>query len=126
MIEGSSLRDVRTDQEAWEQIFRKVLLGKPHPGIKSDRTSFETLLKNKAGQTSIYVLEEHGKDISEVDVTENSVFILGDHVGLPKKVESFALRFGEKVSLGKQPYLAASCITILNFLLDGKAHSKTC
>jgi tRNA pseudouridine-54 N-methylase len=44
--------------------------------------------------------------------------VLGDHIGLPKTVESFALRYGEKLSLGKQPYLAASCITILNYLLD--------
>ena len=43
---------------------------------------------------------------------------LGDHVGLPKKAETFALRFGEKISLGKQPYLAASCITVINYLLD--------
>jgi hypothetical protein len=30
------------------------------------------------------------------------------------------LRYGEKISLGKQPYLAASCITILNFMMDRK------
>ena len=48
---------------------------------------------------------------------------LGDHVGLPKKAETFALRYGEKISLGKQPYLAASCITIINYLLDRQAKS---
>lgn len=75
-------------------------------------------MKAKAEQAHIYVLEEGGKDILEIDVDENPVFVLGDHVGLPKKVEGFALRYGEKVSLGKQPYLAASCITILNYFLD--------
>ena len=44
--------------------------------------------------------------------------LVGDHIGWPKTVESFVLRYGEKLSLGKQPYLAASCITILNYLLD--------
>ena len=53
-----------------------------------------------------------------VDLTNLPVFVLGDHIGLPKTVEDFVLRYGEKVSLGKQPYLAASCITILNFLMD--------
>jgi len=120
-IEGTTLHDVRTDQQTWEQVLRKTLSGKLHPGISTDKTSFETLLKAKANEASIYVLEEGGKDIFEVDVGDNPVFVLGDHVGLPKKVEGFALRYGEKVSLGKQPYLAASCITILNFLLDRKA-----
>ena len=120
-IDGATLRDVRTDQETWKEIFKKVLSGKLHPGISIDKTSFEALLKEKAKEPPIYVLEEGGKDIFEVDIGENPVFVLGDHIGLPRKVEGFALRYGEKVSLGKQPYLAASCITVLNYLLDRKA-----
>jgi len=120
-IDGATLRDVRTDQETWKEILKKVLSGKPHPGISVDKTSFEVLLKTKANESPIYVLEEGGKDIFEVDITEISLFVLGDHIGLPRKVEGFALRYGEKVSLGKQPYLAASCITVLNYLLDRKA-----
>jgi tRNA (pseudouridine54-N1)-methyltransferase len=120
-IEGATLHNVRTDQKTWEQILKKVLSGKPHPGISTEKTSFEALLKAKANKTTIYVLEESGKDISEVEINENPVFVLGDHVGLPKKVEGFALRYGEKVSLGKQSYLAALCITVLNYLLDRKS-----
>ena len=119
-IDGATLRDVRTDQETWKEILKKVLSAKLHPGISVDKTSFEVLLKAKANESPIYVLEEGGKDIFEVVIGENPVFVLGDHIGLPKKVEGFALRYGEKVSLGKQPYLAASCITVLNYLLDRK------
>jgi len=122
-IEGAILHDVRTDQQTWKQILKKVLSGKPHPGITTDKTSFEALLKAKAKEAQIYVLEEGGKDVSEVEFSDKPVFVLGDHVGLPKKVEGFALRYGEKVSLGKKPYLAASCITILNYLLDRKERS---
>jgi tRNA (pseudouridine54-N1)-methyltransferase len=110
--------DVRTDMDTWQVILKKTLAGKPHPGITKDKTGFETLLKAKSQTKKIYVLEEDGKDISEVTLDENSLFILGDHVGLPKKAEIFAQRFGEKISLGKQPYLAASCITIINYTLD--------
>jgi len=117
-IEGETLHDVRIDQQTWTQILKKVLSGKPHPGITTHKTGFETLLKAKAREAQIYVLEEGGKDISEAEIAEKPVFVLGDHVGLPKKVEGFALRYGEKISLGKQSYLAASCITILNYLLD--------
>ena len=120
-IDGSILYDVRTDMDTWHQILKKTLFGKPHPGITKDKTSFEALLKTKAQTRQIYVLEEDGKDLSEVSLGENSLFILGDHVGLPKKAELFAQRFGEKISLGKQPYLAASCITIINYTLDQRA-----
>ena len=120
-IEGSTLYDVRTDIDTWQVILKKTLQGKPHPGITKDKTSFEALVKERAQTRKIYVLEEDGKDISEVELEKNSLFVLGDHVGLPKKTEVFAQRFGEKISLGKQPYLAASCITIINYTLDQQA-----
>jgi tRNA (pseudouridine54-N1)-methyltransferase len=120
-VNGATLRDVHTDQETWKKILKNILSGKLHPGITIDKTSFEALLKAKANESPIYVLKEDGKDIFEVDIDDNPVFVLGDHIGLPKKVEGFALRYGEKISLGKQLYLAASCITILNYLLDRKA-----
>jgi tRNA (pseudouridine54-N1)-methyltransferase len=122
-IDGATLHDVRTDMDTWQSILKKVISGKQHPGITTSKTSFEALLKAKAETTRIYVLEEGGKDIANAELPENCVFVLGDHVGLPKKVEAFTLRYGEKISLGKQPYLAASCITILNYLLDRKIKS---
>jgi len=117
-IDGERLYDVRTDVDTWQRILKKVISGKPHPGITASKTSFEALLKAKAETAHVYVLEEGGKDITHATLPENAVFVLGDHVGLPKKAEAYALRYGEKISLGKQPYLAASCITILNYLLD--------
>ncbi|MEM1564168.1 MAG: tRNA (pseudouridine(54)-N(1))-methyltransferase TrmY [Candidatus Bathyarchaeia archaeon] len=122
-VEGLTLRDVRTDLGTWTLLLKKVLSGKQHPGISLSKTSFEGLIKEKAEKAKIYILEEGGKDIFEVDIEENPVFVLGDHVGLPKKVEAFALRYGEKISLGKKPYLAATCIAILNYLLDRREMS---
>lgn len=117
-INGVELYDVRTDIETWQVILKNALSGKSHPGIITTKTSFEALLKEKANSHAVYVLEEGGKSISSIEIADNPLFIVGDHVGLPKKTESFALRFGEKISLGRQPYLAASCITILNYTLD--------
>ena len=122
-IRGETLYDVRTDVDTWQHILKKAISGKSHPGIATSKTSFEALLKAKAEASRVYVLEEGGKDIAQTELPDNSVFVLGDHVGLPKKAEVFALRFGEKISLGKQPYLAASCITILNYLLDRQIKS---
>lgn len=125
-VDGARLRNVRTDQETWKQILKKVLSGKAHPGVSVEKLSFEALLKEKAEveKARVYVLEEGGRDVSEIGFAENMAFVLGDHVGLPKKVEGYALRYGEKVSLGKTPYLAASCITMLNYLMDRSGKFK--
>jgi tRNA (pseudouridine54-N1)-methyltransferase len=123
LVDGASVHDVRTDQQTWERILRKVLSSASHPGIVVTGLGFEALLKELAKKASIYVLEEGGKDVATLDLTDNAVFVLGDHVGLPKKAEGFALRYGEKMSLGRQPYLAASCITVLNYLLDKRRES---
>lgn len=120
-INGETLYDVRTDVNTWQSILRKVIAGKSHPGITLSKTGFEALLKAKAENRRVYVLEEGGKNIANAALAGNAVFVLGDHVGLPKKAEIFALRYGEKVSLGKQPYLAASCITVINYLLDSQS-----
>jgi tRNA (pseudouridine54-N1)-methyltransferase len=123
-IDGAELYDVRTDIDTWKTILRKSLAGKSHPGVTASKTSFEVLLKKKAELSNIYVLEEGGKNVEQIELGEKPLFVLGDHVGLPKKAETFALRFGEKISLGKQPYLAASCITVLNYLLDNQEKAK--
>ena len=114
---------MRTDLIAWQQILKNIVTGNTHPGIITRKKSFEALLKGKAETHNIFVLEEGGKNVAEIRLPENAVFVLGDHVGLPKKTEIFALRYGEKISLGKQPYLAASCITILNYLMDRQVKS---
>lgn len=119
-VEGSTLHDVRTDQQTWTSILKKVLGGEAHSGVGAEKLSFEALLKDMAKGSHVYVLEEGGRDIYEIEIAENPVFVLGDHVGLPRKVEAYALRYGEKVSIGKKPYLAATCITVVNYLLDRK------
>ncbi|MCW4019118.1 MAG: tRNA (pseudouridine(54)-N(1))-methyltransferase TrmY [Candidatus Bathyarchaeota archaeon] len=119
-INGKQLFDVRTDIDTWNTILKKALGGKAHPGVTTEKTSFEALLKAKAETNSVYVLEEGGKNAQTMDFDKEPLFVLGDHVGLPKNAERFALRFGEKISLGKTPYLAASCITVINYLLDQK------
>jgi tRNA (pseudouridine54-N1)-methyltransferase len=117
-IEGETLHDVRTDMATWQIILKKVIAGKTHPGIRTDKTGFEALVKAEAEKHKVFVLEEGGKNLKEITFPDNSLFILGDHVGLPKKAEAFALRFGQKISLGKTPYLATSCITVINYTLD--------
>jgi tRNA (pseudouridine54-N1)-methyltransferase len=123
-INGTELYDVLTDTETWTTILKKTLNRKPHPGIVTSKTGFEALIKAKAETSQIYILEEDGKNIEQTQIAATPLFVLGDHVGLPRKAETFALRYGEKISLGKTPYLAASCITVINYLLDRKESFK--
>jgi tRNA (pseudouridine54-N1)-methyltransferase len=123
-VDGSCLFDVRTDQQTWIRILKKVLSNGSHPGVVTSRTSFEQLVKTKAQTNPIYVLEERGTNIKDLTIQPNPVFILGDHVGLPKNAERYVLRYGTKISLGKTPYLAATCITILNYTLDTRQQQR--
>ncbi len=116
-VDGKDLRDVRTDEVTWEKLFRKVLGGGAHPGISVSRQSLQDLVKKRKDR-NLFVLEEKGEDVWKSDFGEDPVFFLGDQVGLPKKDEKFVLRFGKKISLGKKPYLAATCVDIINYLSD--------
>lgn len=114
-VDGAGLRDVRTDERTWEEVLRKVLSGGSHPGISVGRKSLQETVRGKA---NVFVLEEKGEDVWKVDFGESPVFVLGDQVGLPRKDEKYALRFGRKISLGKKPYLAATCVDVINYLAD--------
>ena len=115
VVDGATLRNVRTDEDTWEDIIRKVLSGDSHPGIRIKKNSLQRLIKDKK---NVFVLEESGEDIKTIDLGLNPIFVLGDHVGLPRKEEKFVLRYAKKVSLGKIAYLSAACIANINYILD--------
>ena len=118
-VNGDTLQDARLDERSWEGILRKVLSGGKHPGITVKRESLQGFISTCANQgKQIFILQEKGEKITDLEFEDDAVFVLGDHIGIPKKDEKFVLRFGKKVSLGKQRYLAASCIDIINYVLD--------
>jgi len=108
---------VRTDEQSWEEVLRKVLNGGSHPGISISSESLQKIIRDLEGR-KVFVLEEKGEDVWKIEFGENPVFVLGDQVGLPKKDEKYILRFGRKISLGKKPYLAATSVDVINYLAD--------
>ncbi|MEW5936342.1 MAG: tRNA (pseudouridine(54)-N(1))-methyltransferase TrmY [Candidatus Thermoplasmatota archaeon] len=143
-VKGSELRDARVDEQTWTHLLRKVLPqatksprtkpynqkhrralgGGAHPGITVCRGSLQSLVRaSSQSGAQIFVLEEKGAELREVKFGEHTTFILGDHIGLPRKEERYALRYGTKLSLGKKRYLAMSCINILNYEMDCLAPS---
>jgi len=89
-------------------------------GIKISGMSFQDVIKLllEEGCENFYVLHERGRDVDRVEIGKNPVFILGDHQGLPKNDVNFALRYGERISLGRESYLASACISVINWLCD--------
>jgi tRNA (pseudouridine54-N1)-methyltransferase len=87
------------------------------PGCFIEKKSFTKLLEELSANKTLYVLDKDGKDIRQVSISENPVFILGDHEGLPRK-EMKRFKHVEKISLGKNMYLASQAVVIVNNELD--------
>ncbi len=116
-VDGRTLRDARTDERTWEEVLKKVLSGGLHAGISVEKKSLQEIV---SGRENVFVLEEKGEDVRKVKFGKSPMFVLGDQVGLPKKDEKFVLRFGKKISLGRKPYLAATCVDVINYLADAQ------
>ena len=124
-FDGSKIQKVTTDERATAMWIQKVLKEKfgkewheTYNGIQVAKKSFQELIKELRDKP-LYVLHERGKNITDVELKDDGVYIFGDHLGIPKKDESFALRYGaEKISLGKKVYLASSCVACINWALD--------
>lgn len=85
-----------------------------HEGVSVSKKSFQELIKDAK---NIFVLDARGTNIKKMNFA-SPTFVLGDHAGLPANEVSFALRKGEKVSIGNQIYLASSVISVVNWVLD--------
>jgi tRNA pseudouridine-54 N-methylase len=124
-ISGEHLRDAHIDERSWEAIFRGILSGGKHPGITIDKTPLQRLVQQKHEKGyKIYVLGNEGDGIGGQDLSGDCLFVVGDHIGIPKHDEGFVLRYGKKVSLGKDNYLAASCIDIVNYIIDRSLNAE--
>jgi len=120
---GDTLRGVSPDERNIAAWIKKVLARKrKNPGIRIRRIGFQQLIEELASEgTFFYILDEKGTDIAVVKLKEDSVFVLGDHLGMPRNEEEFVERFEhEKISLGTTSYLASHCITVLHYELDKK------
>jgi tRNA (pseudouridine54-N1)-methyltransferase len=121
-FQGSKLSKVYVDEMTNAKWIKKLLSMKfgsewlEIDATKVSRKSFQEVLDELNGKN--YVLHEKGEFIENIKIEKNPIFVLGDNIGLPKAEESFALRNGEKISLGKNVYLASACVSIINWVLD--------
>ena len=67
---------------------------------------------------NIFVLDKKGDSIRDVKIPEESVFVLGDHEGLPKKELKRLKKIAKPISIGKKTYFASQVVSIINNELD--------
>ncbi|HLD38360.1 MAG TPA: hypothetical protein VJA20_02890 [Candidatus Nanoarchaeia archaeon] len=66
----------------------------------------------------IFILDKKVADIRKAEISNNCVFILGDHEGLPKKELKKLKRIATSVSIGPKTYFASQTIAVVNNELD--------
>jgi len=121
-FQGSEYSTVYVDEQTNAKWIKKILsmnFGKEWlevEGTKVARKSFQEVLTELKGKN--YVLHEKGEFVENVKFERDPIIVLGDQIGISRAEESFVLRNGEKISLGKNVYLASSCISIVNWVLD--------
>ena len=89
------------------------------PGIEICGFGFDILMKELQEHHPIYLLDKKGKDIRSVNFAESGVFVLSDHLPLPKNSIKVLERHGlTKISLGRKMLFASQCVVLIHNELD--------
>jgi len=105
----------------------KKILYKYKPGKKVEaapscfieKKSFLNVINELADEgKEIFIMDENGTSIRDTDIDEDSVFVIGDHEGFPKKELKRLKKKFNLVSVGPEVYFASQVVTILNNELD--------
>jgi tRNA (pseudouridine54-N1)-methyltransferase len=89
------------------------------PGIEIYGFGFETLMKKLQETRHIYLLDKKGGDIRSINFSGDGVFVLSDHLALPKNTIK-GLERGNltKISMGRKMLFASQCIVLVHNELD--------
>jgi tRNA (pseudouridine54-N1)-methyltransferase len=108
----SSIRGLGVDERSVATWIREQLKN------PTDTRSFEQLLNDVSKEGTIYLLKEDRRDINNIKIDENPIFVIGDYKDLPKDQETTTLQLGKPLSIGHTSYLSSSCVSIIHWLLD--------
>lgn len=88
-------------------------------GIQVSGFGFEKLINLLITCHPIYLLSPKGTDIRDRSLEENAVFVLTDHLAMPKKTVTGMKKKGIKtISLGRKMLFASQCVVLINDELD--------
>lgn len=89
------------------------------PGIEIFGYGFDTLIKNLQVTSQAYLLDPKGEDIREAPLEENCIFLLSDHLSMPKNsIKGIERRGLKRLSLGPTTLFASQCIVLVHDELD--------
>lgn len=89
------------------------------PGFWIEKKGFLQVVNELAAEgKQIYALDPKGEDIRTAKISENPVFILGDHRGLPSKELKRLKTLFNPVTIGKNTYFASQTIAVVQNELD--------
>lgn len=89
------------------------------PGLQISGFGFEKLVSHHLKTRTVYLLDRKGEDIRTTAFESNPVFILSDHLAMPKNsVKGFKRQGLKTISLGKKMLFASQCVVLLNYELD--------
>ncbi len=88
------------------------------PGCFIEKKSFLGVVEKLSKDNEIFILDKKGEDIRKANISENCVFILGDHDGLPKKELKRLKSIATSVTVGPKMYFASQTVAIVNNELD--------
>jgi tRNA (pseudouridine54-N1)-methyltransferase len=89
------------------------------PGCFIEKKSLLKVIEelHKEGK-EIFLLDKKGEDIRKAKISDNSVFVLGDHDGFPKKELKALKKIATPVNIGPKTYFASQTVAIVNNELD--------
>jgi len=89
------------------------------PGCFIEKKSFLNVIEELENQgKKIFVLDKKGESLRDVKIPKESVFVLGDHDGLPKKELKRLKKSSKSISIGPKVYFASQVVSVLNNELD--------
>ncbi len=105
-----------------KKILYKYKKGEKHevlPGCFVEKKSFLGVVNELSEQgKKIFILDKRGENIRKTKIPKDSVFIIGDHNGFPKKELKRLKKIAELISIGSKTYFASQVATIINNELD--------
>jgi tRNA (pseudouridine54-N1)-methyltransferase len=89
------------------------------PGCFVEKKSFLKLIEELQEEgKEIFILDKQGADVRNISIPEDSVFVLGDHEGLPPKELRRLKKMARLISVGPKMYFASHVVAVINNELD--------
>jgi len=99
----------------------KEELKKIFPGCSIEKKSFEALMKQlKEEGKQILLLDKKGKDLRDLPLKGNEIFIIGDQEGFPKEKQKFLKKI-DKISVSPKTLFTSQVMTLIHNELDRQA-----